>query len=216
MYGASKPTGCCAAAARAKVVAEPEPRVELEVFVLPIPRVVLHIDVGEAVVAQAFPHRGGELHEGFTALAPATGRGPVMGRHRRELLEGEGPRDLTPGVEEADAFPQRVVRTRDELLRDDAAEYAAVFAVESLGVGQGANDDVAPAEVLFVHVRAGLDDQRQGELADEVGRRGWQCLHRPREPDPGSLEQRSEEHTSELQSPVHLVCRLLLEKKKKK
>src|SRR5690348_17713903 len=28
--------------------------------------------------------------------------------------------------------------------------------------------------------------------------------------DPG----RSEEHTSELQSPVHLVCRLLLEKKK--
>src|SRR5690348_17761084 len=28
---------------------------------------------------------------------------------------------------------------------------------------------------------------------------------------PGTL--RSEEHTSELQSPVHLVCRLLLEKK---
>src|SRR4051794_41543260 len=29
----------------------------------------------------------------------------------------------------------------------------------------------------------------------------------------GQIE-RSEEHTSELQSPVHLVCRLLLEKKK--
>src|SRR5258708_31662048 len=28
--------------------------------------------------------------------------------------------------------------------------------------------------------------------------------------------QRSEEHTSELQSPDHLVCRLLLEKKKKR
>src|SRR4051794_41243325 len=28
------------------------------------------------------------------------------------------------------------------------------------------------------------------------------------------MEARSEEHTSELQSPVHLVCRLLLEKKK--
>src|SRR3974390_275017 len=28
------------------------------------------------------------------------------------------------------------------------------------------------------------------------------------------LEPRSEEHTSELQSPIHLVCRLLLEKKK--
>src|SRR5438876_8528439 len=31
-----------------------------------------------------------------------------------------------------------------------------------------------------------------------------------------SSSRRSEEHTSELQSPVHLVCRLLLEKKKKK
>src|SRR5438552_19200637 len=29
-------------------------------------------------------------------------------------------------------------------------------------------------------------------------------------------QQRSEEHTSELQSPDHLVCRLLLEKKKKR
>src|SRR2546429_1753637 len=29
-----------------------------------------------------------------------------------------------------------------------------------------------------------------------------------------SLRQRSEEHTSELQSRLHLVCRLLLEKKK--
>src|SRR5438876_7612829 len=31
---------------------------------------------------------------------------------------------------------------------------------------------------------------------------------------PSSRRTRSEEHTSELQSPVHLVCRLLLEKKK--
>src|SRR5258708_20392034 len=30
-----------------------------------------------------------------------------------------------------------------------------------------------------------------------------------------SISDRSEEHTSELQSPDHLVCRLLLEKKKK-
>src|SRR5689334_24312832 len=32
----------------------------------------------------------------------------------------------------------------------------------------------------------------------------------------GGAGQRSEEHTSELQSQFHLVCRLLLEKKKKK
>src|SRR5687767_15666257 len=33
---------------------------------------------------------------------------------------------------------------------------------------------------------------------------------------PGKIMQRSEEHTSELQSLAYLVCRLLLEKKKKK
>src|SRR5438876_6300858 len=38
-------------------------------------------------------------------------------------------------------------------------------------------------------------------------RLGDQAVH-------GGLDLRSEEHTSELQSPVHLVCRLLLEKKK--
>src|SRR2546422_11211589 len=43
-----------------------------------------------------------------------------------------------------------------------------------------------------------------------------------RTPDPAAAQQavaalgrRSEEHTSELQSRLHLVCRLLLEKKKK-
>src|SRR6266705_6726316 len=39
---------------------------------------------------------------------------------------------------------------------------------------------------------------------------------RPRCRRPRSRRRRSEEHTSELQSPYDLVCRLLLEKKKKK
>src|SRR5437867_9876288 len=38
----------------------------------------------------------------------------------------------------------------------------------------------------------------------------------PAELGGGGASQRSEEHTSELQSPYDLVCRLLLEKKKKK
>src|SRR5258708_31888887 len=40
----------------------------------------------------------------------------------------------------------------------------------------------------------------------------------PNSPKPrrARCRRRSEEHTSELQSPDHLVCRLLLEKKKKK
>src|SRR2546425_10648246 len=38
----------------------------------------------------------------------------------------------------------------------------------------------------------------------------------PLRPDQPGLDGRSEEHTSELQSLAYLVCRLLLEKKKKK
>src|SRR5438105_12095307 len=41
------------------------------------------------------------------------------------------------------------------------------------------------------------------------------ALPRDRDPAPGQADpERSEEHTSELQSRVDLVCRLLLEKKK--
>src|SRR5207244_5010981 len=43
-----------------------------------------------------------------------------------------------------------------------------------------------------------------------VNQKSWNLCHLK------STECRSEEHTSELQSPDHLVCRLLLEKKKNK
>src|SRR5690348_18131725 len=51
---------------------------------------------------------------------------------------------------------------------------------------------------------------------DQVGpapRRADQVVERVAD-GPDEQQDRSEEHTSELQSPVHLVCRLLLEKKK--
>src|SRR5256885_12778864 len=51
-------------------------------------------------------------------------------------------------------------------------------------------------------------DDEQVELAHEALVRNW-----PRLSD--WLDDRSEEHTSELQSPCNLVCRLLLEKKKR-
>src|SRR2546422_8362774 len=46
--------------------------------------------------------------------------------------------------------------------------------------------------------------------------RGAASPHRGRDPLLDARRRRSEEHTSELQSRLHLVCRLLLEKKKKK
>src|SRR5258708_14914834 len=54
---------------------------------------------------------------------------------------------------------------------------------------------------------ANLKDQAEGGQGTDPT---YMCI-----PD-GMPRARSEEHTSELQSPDHLVCRLLLEKKKKK
>src|SRR5258708_33471859 len=59
-------------------------------------------------------------------------------------------------------------------------------------------------DALPIYGRLGL--QRDG-LLDEVGQAGQVLAFLVQ-------EHRSEEHTSELQSPDHLVCRLLLEKKK--
>src|SRR2546422_7745998 len=54
---------------------------------------------------------------------------------------------------------------------------------------------------------------RSAARSEAAGPRGYPPRRAPRGPD-GCC--RSEEHTSELQSRLHLVCRLLLEKKKKK
>src|SRR5690625_5762775 len=55
-------------------------------------------------------------------------------------------------------------------------------------------------------------DQRLGEVGQQLLRMA--CTH-PAHSLRRRADTRSEEHTSELQSRGHLVCRLLLEKKKK-
>src|SRR2546422_6425488 len=63
----------------------------------------------------------------------------------------------------------------------------------------------------------GGDLQRRHGLADgrTQGRRVERCRENTRDGRVDGNAIRSEEHTSELQSRLHLVCRLLLEKKKK-
>src|SRR5689334_24323455 len=79
-----------------------------------------------------------------------------------------------------------------------------------------------PRSTLFPYTTL-FRSQRYGTGGGGQSRR----VARWRAPDPGHAERtwralrqrqslRSEEHTSELQSQFHLVCRLLLEKKKKK
>src|SRR5258708_18109360 len=57
---------------------------------------------------------------------------------------------------------------------------------------------------------------RRAERARGVGYRMARGSRTRAYSEAGAGTSRSEEHTSELQSPDHLVCRLLLEKKKKK
>src|SRR2546426_2446711 len=84
-----------------------------------------------------------------------------------------------------------------------------------------------PRSTLFPYTtlfRSLVEQEERRAREERVGEREL-LLHAARERaggppgeggEPGAREQRSEEHTSELQSPCNLVCRLLLEKKKKR
>src|SRR5437762_7916560 len=79
-----------------------------------------------------------------------------------------------------------------------AAGYAACFGGALDFVGKRHKKDAAKARITCA-VTIGPRDGGGFGLAVKL-----------------SVQDRSEEHTSELQSPMYLVCRLLLEKKKKK
>src|SRR5690348_17467432 len=80
------------------------------------------------------------------------------------------------------------------LFRSEAAKRAGAVLLEPIMKVEVVSPDQYMGDVL-------------GDLSSRRGRIGGMNQRG---------EARSEEHTSELQSPVHLVCRLLLEKKKKK
>src|SRR5205807_5143064 len=63
--------------------------------------------------------------------------------------------------------------------------------------------------------RTAEPDALNAKLADNVVEVGILLVPAHHQPGKGDAGDRSEEHTSELQSPCNLVCRLLLEKKKK-
>src|SRR5258708_8844411 len=73
-------------------------------------------------------------------------------------------------------------------------------------------NDTATTEIYTLSLHDALPISQLIKFPDILGRLG---LADSDELRPVS-KTRSEEHTSELQSPDHLVCRLLLEKKKKK
>src|SRR5687768_18123881 len=95
---------------------------------------------------------------------------------------------------------------------------------------------IPSATTLLRRLRSGRSEEVWAPAACSIKTGGWRWSRIGREIDSKTVrvrhpinssqhhhrtftirrERRSEEHTSELQSRLHLVCRLLLEKKKKK
>src|SRR5258708_23281957 len=80
-----------------------------------------------------------------------------------------------------------------------------------------------PRSTLFPYTTLFRSRMDEVQRLPDIDRDGYRCRGRGRGQIVGGLGRdrvaagghtRSEEHTSELQSPDHLVCRLLLEKKK--
>src|SRR2546426_2174706 len=97
-----------------------------------------------------------------------------------------------------------------ELLRcGNRVRFRAVGASMQPTIEDGELITVAPVEPAAV---------KRGDILLYRGERGLIAhrLESLRKSAKGEDVRRSEEHTSELQSPCNLVCRLLLEKKKKK
>src|SRR5690348_18057516 len=82
-------------------------------------------------------------------------------------------------------------------------------------------NDTATTEIYTLSLHDALpilcfDRRRGSRAAHGRSRRLSELLARSQYCHTPECPLRSEEHTSELQSPVHLVCRLLLEKKNEK
>src|SRR3989475_2414613 len=139
-------------------------------------------------------------------------------RRRREAATGGHPEE---DVMERD-------RTRRPLFELDEVPQAAKIKV--IGLGGGGSNAVSrmmAAEFTGVEfIVANTDVQAlyasPAPVKLQIGAKLTQGLGAGSNPDIGRQaaeedpDQRSEEHTSELQSQSNLVCRLLLEKKKKK
>src|SRR5438552_10345992 len=92
----------------------------------------------------------------------------------------------------------------------EAPQWARVRGEMNCYIRRGAWYEVlrlTPEEVVLEVNRQPVRVERSALQIVPLRPQNWSVVARPR-------DSRSEEHTSELQSPDHLVCRLLLEKKK--
>src|SRR2546426_618994 len=132
--------------------------------------------------------------------------GRAAGDHRRARAR----QDRVPGRHEREPFLS--VRLLDEMSSPafDALDRARTVIILT----------VSPLEEHGPHLPLGVDAIAARHFAESIAARlvaarpGWTVVLAPTLHLGSFTFDRSEEHTSELQSPCNLVCRLLLEKKK--
>src|SRR5437867_12232009 len=141
-----------------------------------------------------------EARPGATSCSPRTRHGPRSDseelRRERNETEDEGGQghdgDQNPSRSEALRFIHDGWMPRAEDRPEDAEQDQVVSAEEHPGRDQH-------------------DDDRHRNRPVGAARKGIEHVSAVELPDRKQVEERSEEHTSELQSPYDLVCRLLLE-----
>src|SRR5574341_2445201 len=145
----------------------------------------------------------------------------LLGRWGRAFLPGgSGFLLLCGGQGFARGLPQEA---------DDLRPYYVIVADKEAVFRALHRDQPRAGDQISRVLRVGVAHQRIACAVRDQGRRGdflqrqviqrldlIAVILRADPPDAGRKCRRSEEHTSELQSPTNLVCRLLLEKKKTK
>src|SRR5688500_19358817 len=92
----------------------------------------------------------------------------------------------------------------------------AKILVTGANFGCGSSREHAPWALLDFGIRCVIATSFADIFYNNCFKNGILPIALPQEDVDKLMDDRSEEHTSELQSPCNLVCRLLLEKKKKK
>src|SRR2546422_174174 len=158
----------------------------------------------------ATPPRGATQPRTRTLPASAPARGATQPRTGTRLIPAAHPR-LGTARSTAAQPPDSVAGAGARLRQDRTAGHG------SRG-GAGEASRVLPVRRSGGNLRRAADGDRRRAGEGPVHQRAQRRAggHRNQRPHRRSGRTRSEEHTSELQSRLHLVCRLLLEKKKKR